>query len=342
MKDYIIVGFGIAGISLARVLEAAGKSFIVIDGGVAGATQFASGLCNPVFIRHLKKVWHADEAVPAMKGLYGGLEADLRESLFSDRKIYKILKNDSQTSDWTAAGKRISYIGEEIIANDSEALLSPSGLGTISGGGLLNVVRTKARYHEALKEKGLFLEEAFDYSRLIVRKGSVSYRGVDAKSIVFAQGMGVRSNPFFDKLPLKGNKGEWIVIRTQDLPSDKIIYGRFFIIPLGGEMYKVGATYQNDYADVSPSEEAKNHLLKGLETFFRGRFTVEDHQSGIRPTVADRRPLLGRHPQHANVYVFNGLGSRGILNAPYLAEKLYLFMEGEEMLPAEADISRYG
>jgi glycine/D-amino acid oxidase-like deaminating enzyme len=66
-----------------------------------------------------------------------------------------------------------------------------------------------------------------------------------------------------------------------------------------------------------------------------------DYKTGIRPTVLDRRPLLGKHPKYQNLAVFNGLGTRGIIYAPALAEILYEHLENATNLDTEMDIDRF-
>ena len=63
--------------------------------------------------------------------------------------------------------------------------------------------------------------------------------------------------------------------------------------------------------------------------------------AGIRPTVKDRRPLVGRHNTHKNMFVLNGLGTRGVMIGPYVADKLFKLIEHETPLEAEIDSARY-
>ena len=70
-------------------------------------------------------------------------------------------------------------------------------------------------------------------------------------------------------------------------------------------------------------------------------FEVVNQRAGIRPTVSDRRPLVGRHPNHKQMYVLNGLGTRGVLIAPAMAEALYAFIETDTPLAEEIDINRF-
>ena len=70
-------------------------------------------------------------------------------------------------------------------------------------------------------------------------------------------------------------------------------------------------------------------------------YKVVNQMAGIRPTVKDRRPLVGRHAVYKNVYVLNGLGTRGVMIGPYVAKQLFDFIEFGMPLEAEIDIKRF-
>ncbi len=69
-------------------------------------------------------------------------------------------------------------------------------------------------------------------------------------------------------------------------------------------------------------------------------FEVVEHLAGVRPTVKDRRPLLGKHHHHNHLYILNGMGTRGVLFAPYLSDKLFQFIENKTELDNEISIER--
>ena len=73
------------------------------------------------------------------------------------------------------------------------------------------------------------------------------------------------------------------------------------------------------------TEKGKQWLLEKIEKMIDVPFIIEKHVTHMRPTVKDRRPLLGQHPNHPNMYVLNGMGSRGVLTAP-LAAKWFVFI----------------
>ncbi|KKM05027.1 hypothetical protein LCGC14_1758230, partial [marine sediment metagenome] len=112
-------------------------------------------------------------------------------------------------------------------------------------------------------------------------------------------------------------------------------------IPEGGDVYRVGANYARFDKTNTPSDEAKKELLKKLESFIRCEYTVVNHVAGVRPTVSDRKPLVGQHPQHPNLYVLNGFGSRGVMTGPSVSEQLYKNISSDFALEKELDIARF-
>jgi glycine/D-amino acid oxidase-like deaminating enzyme len=68
---------------------------------------------------------------------------------------------------------------------------------------------------------------------------------------------------------------------------------------------------------------------------------ILEQKAGVRPTVLDRRPLMGEHPAYQGVYIFNGLGTKGYMMAPTLASELADFMLEQKPLDPETDIRRF-
>jgi glycine/D-amino acid oxidase-like deaminating enzyme len=58
------------------------------------------------------------------------------------------------------------------------------------------------------------------------------------------------------------------------------------------------------------------------ESMEHGETKILEHRIGVRPASYDRHPLIGSHPKHRNLLCLNGLGSKGSLMAPFLAERI--------------------
>jgi glycine/D-amino acid oxidase-like deaminating enzyme len=142
-------------------------------------------------------------------------------------------------------------------------------------------------------------------------------------------------------LPLGDTKGDILTIYCPEIKGSDIINKGFFIMPIGEGYHRVGATFEWENKSYLPSEKAREELEKKLKSVLKCNYKIEDQQSGKRPTVGDRRPLIGEHPEIKQLYIFNGLGSKGVMLAPYYSHQLVKHIFEEEPLDVEVDIKRY-
>ena len=178
-------------------------------------------------------------------------------------------------------------------------------------------------------------------NKLVLDDSLVTYKNIKAKHIVFAEGFGIKENPFFNHLPLKEAKGELVIIHAPELKINFVLKSSVFLIPIGDDKYIVGATYNWKDKTNDITQEARVELLNKLKTFLKCNYDVVNQVAGIRPTVIDRRPLVGVHKKHRNIFVLNGLGTRGVMIAPYIAKQLYDLIENGEPLEVEINITRF-
>ena len=136
-------------------------------------------------------------------------------------------------------------------------------------------------------------------------------------------------------------KGELITIFAPDLKVDFLIKSTLFIFPLGNNNYKVGATFNWDDKTSLPTKQGRNELIEKLKKVINVPYTIIDQTAGIRPTVRDRRPLVGVQPAFPQLAVLNGLGTRGVMIAPTVANNLFNHLEKGASLNKEIDIKRF-
>ncbi|MEL7021711.1 MAG: hypothetical protein AAGK47_08885, partial [Bacteroidota bacterium] len=60
-----------------------------------------------------------------------------------------------------------------------------------------------------------------------------------------------------------------------------------------------------------------------------------------RPTVKDRRPFLGKHPDFSRLAIFNGLGTKGASLGPYFAQQMTNHLLQQTALEPDVDITRF-
>ena len=112
-------------------------------------------------------------------------------------------------------------------------------------------------------------------------------------------------------------------------------------MPIEKDLFWVGANFDRKDKTSKPTKSGKDWILIKLKSLLDCTFEVVDHKAAIRPTVKDRRPLLGSHPKQKNLYIFNGLGSRGVLMGPLLAKWMYKFVVEKKKLYPELAIDRF-
>ena len=341
--DYLIVGSGLSGVMLCEALRKRGKSFKVISNKSQQASIVASGLYNPVVLKRFNKAWDAEKHLPIAMSAYEELELFLGIKIDYKLPIYRVFSSIAEQNNWIIASDKIPlkpYLISDIKSNINQNIYAPYGYGEVKNTGRIDTKLLLESYSNVLNNEKLISHESFEYDKLKISK-KIVYKGIESENIIFSEGFGVRQNPFFNYLPIEGTKGELIIINAPKLNSEVIIKSSVFIIPIGNNNYLVGSTYAWDDFNNDPTINAKNKLLNKLDKLILCPYKVVYQRAGIRPTVIDRRPLVGQHKSHENLYILNGLGSRGVLIAPTVANALINFIEDKLPLQKEINISRF-
>jgi glycine oxidase len=342
--DYIIVGSGLASIMFAEQLRLHNKSFIVISNRSQQASVVASGLYNPVVLKRFTATWNAAAHLESAIPKYVELEQLLGHKLDHVLPIHRVFNSVKEQNNWFLACDKpvlTNFLNPEIIPNTNSAVKAPFGFGAVNFTGRIDTQLLIESYREFLLKRNQYIEETFEYIDVKDNREGVEYRTLKARKIVFTEGFGVHKNPYFKYLPLEGTKGELITIHAPTLKLVVILKSSIFVIPMGEDRYLVGSTYEWTDKTNEPTQKSKIELIEKLERLIGCDYEIVDQRAGIRPTVVDRRPLVGQHPSHKNMYVLNGLGTRGVLVAPSMAKALYDSIEKGASLPAEIDISRF-
>lgn len=342
--DYIIVGIGLAGISFCEQLKTNNKSFVVFDDESQQSSVVAGGLYNPVVLKRFTSVWKSKAQLQMALPMYANLEKTLNFKLDYKIPVYRKFASLEEQNDWFTASDKPSlseYLSTNLIKNKNDAINAPFGFGEVLHTGRIDVKCLIDSYKKHLLERQVLLTESFDYDAIKVLANSAEYKNIKSNHIVFAEGFGVVRNPFFKQLPLVPTKGELLIIESPELQINFVLKSGVFLIPLENSQYIVGATYDWDDTTNKTTNKAKETLLGKLERLINCPFKIINQVAGIRPTVKDRRPLVGQHTTYKSLYVLNGLGTRGVMIGPYVAHQLYNFIENGIPLEKDIDIKRF-
>jgi glycine oxidase len=344
--DYLIVGLGLAGSVLSRMLLARNKSILVIDSfNKNSSSQVAAGLVNPVTGRRVVKSWMADQLIPFAKKYFQTVEQETGSLLYHQCDVLEIVHSVKEVNDWTSrmsepemSGYLLPSAPENLYRNKISDFKK---MFRITSSGWMNIPEFIRLTKEDLVSKNLLIEQHFDVSNIIAEEDKISYPDRNAKKIIFCEGHKTLQNPLWDWLPFLPAKGEILTIHCGELPEDFILMSGMFIIPLGDHKFRVGATYEWNYTHEEATDNAKMKLVNQLNEFLQIPFEVIDHRAGIRPTVKDRRPIIGKHPSYENAFIFNGMGTKGVQLAPYFGEQFVKYLEENDMLMAEVNVDRF-
>lgn len=342
--DYIVVGCGLAGIAFCEKLRTNNKSFLLFDDASQQSSIVAAGMYNPVILKRFSEVWLASEQLKLVKPFYSQLETLLNVKLDYELKLYRKFTSVQEQNLWFDAmdkPKLEPFLSQTIIKNSNNNIEAGFGFGEVLQAGRVDTNMLIDHYLKFLEHENVLKKERFQHEKLKIQNDEIEYNGLKADRVIFCEGFGLKKNIYFNYLPLTGTKGEVLTIKAPDLKIDYALKSSVFVIPEGNDVYSVGATYNWEDKTQSITELAREELVSKLKTLIHCEFIVINQVAGIRPTVKDRRPLVGSHTAYNNLFVLNGLGTRGVMIAPFIANALFNYIECNEPLIPEIDINRF-
>lgn len=342
--DVIVVGQGIAGTLIAHDLIEARQSVVVIDVKLkASATRVAAGLINPVGMKRCIPSHNAHQYFPKAIERYLEIEQKLDTNFLEVKPILRLFANQEVKHDWQIKFSNTNmdrYIAKFIECNTYPFLNDIAGSAEVYPSAHIDLPTFLDKSREYFKSECFLLEERFDFSQFDPKQGI--YKFLKSDRIIFCEGFRLKDNPYFNTLPLSPTKGEVMTIRIPSLVYfDKIISKGVYILPLGNHLYLVGATYNHTDLTDGLTHEGQSFLRDKISDILTVEYKVISSVAGVRPTVKDRKTLIGLHPKHHKIGVFNGLGTRGALQGPLLSSEFSAILVGDQKNTQNADNQRF-
>lgn len=345
--DIIIIGQGLAGTTLAWVLRRRGLRVLVIDREEPiTSSRIAAGLITPITGLRFVKTLRFDEFRPAAESFYRAIEADTGSRFFIESRMVRLFRDSTERELFEK--KAATRYSENI--DTPERLVDESIFNATSGGfemfpaARLNVSDYLDVSRKAFTENDSYIAATIDpRSDLRVQSSSISFPGlnVSAKRVIFCQGFQGSENPWFRSVPFDAVKGEILTVRIPGLQEQRVIHRGVWLAPKEGDLYRFGATHDREQMDNVPTPQGREDLCARLEQLMHLPYEVVDHQAAVRPVILGRRPMLGFHPAFPQLGYFNGLGSKGSLQAPWLAEHFADVITEKTPLLPELDVSQF-
>ena len=349
MVQYIIVGQGIAGTIMSYLLYKNGHSFKVISSKIKpSSTEAAAGIMNPITGKYMALSWQYELLYPFALEIYTELCELLDISISFERDLIRPLKDQKAIQDWEYRSTQERYVPFVSKGNFEELPQSVNlrypAYSFTNYAFQIPVAEIQSKWYNFLDHKGHCLNHVMDYNHIDAATNTLwtSLGPLHFGKLIFCEGAHVIHNPFFNYLPFDPVKGEVLICRIPDWKPKLMYKDSIFIVPWqSSDLYWVGSTYEWKTESWQPTPSKRSYLLEQLRDMYKGEFEVVDHIAGIRPAIKDRKPVIGAHPDHNDIIIFNGLGTKGTSLAPFTAKKLYDYIEREAPLPLEISIDRF-
>lgn len=316
-EPWHIVGQGLAGTCLAWHFLWRGADFTLSGDGRDGSSRVAAGLVNPVTGKNFAPSWRIADFLPEAADFYQKIEGLLGMGFWHPLPVVRLARD---AKEW----QRIE-----------ERLARPETAPWIAG-----IVPPPTGWHAAVELHGgarldtrAFLDASQAHFESLGIYQIESVDGAGHNTVRCEGAAGLLENKLG---PHRCAKGEILTLLAPGWPQSHIRIGAGgWLVPVGEDRFKAGATYEWDTLDNVPTAAGRARVEEIARTLGGDdAFTILAHEAGVRPILRRSQPLIGRPPEGGRV--FNGLGSKGSLYAPGCARRLAAScLDGA---PIEADL----
>ena len=350
----IIIGAGVAGLSIGWRLLQAGCAVTILDRGQPGhgATWAAAGML--AVTAEMEDAAEAERNLAMQSnGLWPdfAVELEAASGLFIGYRRSGALMLAADAAELEAMRPRADD-GRRIVDPEVARTLAPMLASPMGGLWAADEAHVDSRtLAEALTVAVLKAGGAILPNEAVVRieGGTVltpyGRHGGDAVLVAAGAWSGL-----LDEVPVTPVKGEIIALAPPPggrppagaaLPGPVIWGNGIYLVPRGGQLL-VGATVQQTGFDTATTDAARSHLRSRAEALMPALrdWTLVEHWAGLRPASPDGLPLLG--PSHKpGLFVASGQYRNGILFAPAIARMMADIIMGQGAITPEFDPRRF-
>ena len=355
--DYLIIGSGIAGLSVAHALNNRGYKVAIFDrkGVGEGASGTPVALINPVTGRRAKLCWRPEHCYNEALHLLnktesysgeriGNTTGVLRPALFS--KMAKKMRTSFQNQSWPDGW--VEWMDEKQVREKYPAVSCTGGAIWVKNGVKLNMGKYVSTLADMLKNQGVDQYTNSEYSLMQNNEGwklQTPDLQLNAASVIYATGSATAEDSKWSDMPIHPLKGQTAVFKSRKpLQFEYAISSLGYFSPQGKHHIGVGSTYEHDFENALPTkaaiEKLKSKLIRTLP-YLQDSLTIKSQWAGVRASTPDKLPIVGSHKSLSNLYLLSGLGSKGLLYSTYLANMLVEHITENQPKASEVDSKRY-
>lgn len=359
--DVVILGAGIAGLSVADALSQKRLSCAVIDKQKPGSGASGSPmmLMNPATGRRAKMSYKANEGFACTLNLLNRVQSQTEKIFFEtgkllrpalNKKLAKDFKKSPDKYDWPGSDW-IEWLEQDEFSDQYPVFTNHNGGLVISKSATVDGFRFMQSMASHLKKRKVSF---FNNARYELKEETSCWsihienqETITAKSIVFASGSGVVDSPYWKYLSLHRVKGQTATFYFDDpLPFSYSISSLGYLAYMTSSPRKivVGSTYEHHFTHLNPDQKGLDLLKKKLGNLFpdlTDQIQKSEMWSAARVTTKDRKPVAGPHPEKRGLYIISGLGSKGLMHGSLTANYLANFIIDGKPIPEEISMNRF-
>lgn len=345
--DFLIVGQGLAGSLLAWELLRRKCRVVIVDNGIINASRVAAGLINPITGQRLVKSQDIEYFLTEARQSYRQIGECFRSDFYLEKPMIRIF---TTRQEYEICLKRMgnpeyrSFLGNLFPPFDLiDGIKAPFGILEQLQTGYLRIQHLLNTLRQSFLDNRILRQEAMNYEDVTLTP-QLKWRSLRPGCIIFCEGYLSARNPWFSYLPLQPVKGEILTLRHNMALPENILNCGHWLLPLDRKTIRIGATFDHQAIDTGTTVEARTELIDIISRIvpeIKGA-SVLDHQAGIRPATSDRAPLIGLHPLHSQLGIFNGFGARGSLLIPGYSRLFADYLLKRQALPKSCSIARFG
>ena len=339
--NVVIIGAGVAGLSVALTLLPRGHRVILLERGEAGSESSwaGGGILSPLL------PWEYADPVTAITlrsmGRYASWVATLEQLAGEKAEFWRCgmlaleLTSTEHAKAWCLAHgiAATQHVSSTITTTCTQerTLLLPE-IAQVRNPRLITVMRA------AVARMGGILRENCPARGLRIVAGRVvavqtCIEEVPTESVVLATGAWAGSGSGELPVPnIRPIRGQMLLFKLQPGVLNTIVYRNgLYLIPRRDGHVLVGSTLEDVGFDKSTDLPTRARLHAEAAELLPELASMQPirHWAGLRPGSPDNIPIIGRHPDFDNVFVNTGHYRYGVTMAPASAELLVDLMEGK-------------
>lgn len=326
--QFLIIGQGLAGTALAWHLQDRGAGVLVVDRNAATtSSKVAAGLVTPVTGMRLNTSWRYETLYPEAADFYRRQETRLGACFYHDVPVVRLLRDEKAAALWEK--RRLQDDIRPWVAEGPSPLVNPEVFDAPHGGfqqrqcGWLNAAAWLEASRIYFQSQGRWEAGEVTEQDLVCEKNAVTWQGRRFDAAIFCTGWEAARHPWFHWVPFHSARGSVLTLQADTQGERRIINRGCWLLPRQDGTLRAGPTYELDFdSPDQPAAEALAGLEKKLRALLKTEFLISGSQTGVRPIIKGRQVLMGRHPARPRIAFLNGLGSKGVLRAPWAARQL--------------------